>query len=244
MPQVKGMYRSGLGTPLATTGESPVIETLVTRCWHLRTLGTERYPAIAAAATKLRAKSFTLGGEAVVTGEEGVAVFDVLHRRHRAADAMLYAFDLLELDGEDLRSRPLRERKTRLAGLSARSPAGIAFNDHTDEDGATVFRHACKLGLESIVSKRLTAPYRSGPSRDWIKVKNPDSPATVRLTGGGVGSPARFRTILDPIREGVLAPIPTKGATRSSRNGPPLDTCGLAAIGSRHGGKYKQKQRI
>jgi len=51
------------------------------------------------------------------------------------------------------------------------------LNEHTDEDGAAVFLHACKLGFESIVSNRLTAPYRSGPSRDWIKVKNPDSPA-------------------------------------------------------------------
>jgi rare lipoprotein A (peptidoglycan hydrolase) len=52
--------------------------------------------------------------------------------------------------------------------------------DHTDEDGATIFRQACVMGLEGIVSKRLTAPYRSGPSRDWIKVKNPDSPAIIR----------------------------------------------------------------
>jgi len=50
----------------------------------------------------------------------------------------------------------------------------------TDDDGATVFRHACKIGLEGIVSKRLTAPYKSGPSRDWIKVKNPDCPAMLR----------------------------------------------------------------
>ena len=62
---------------------------------------TDRYPAIAAAAAKLRAKSFTLDGEAVVGGADGVAVFDALHRRHKATDAMLYAFDLLELDGED-----------------------------------------------------------------------------------------------------------------------------------------------
>jgi hypothetical protein len=61
----------------------------------------------------------------------------------------------------------------KLARLLARKPAGIVFNEHTDEDGATVFRHACKLGLEGIVSKRPVAPYRSGPSRDWIKVKNP-----------------------------------------------------------------------
>jgi bifunctional non-homologous end joining protein LigD len=117
-------------------------------------------------------------------GPDGVAVFDALHRRHKATDALLYAFDLLELDGEDLRPRPLGERKARLAKLLARKPIAIVFNEHTDEDGATVFRHACKLGFEGIVSKRLGAPYRSGPSRDWIKVKNPASPAMVRARGG------------------------------------------------------------
>jgi bifunctional non-homologous end joining protein LigD len=58
------------------------------------------------------------------------------------------------------------------------------FNDHTDEDGAMVFQHACKMGLEGIVSKRLSAPYRSGLCRDWLKVKNPDSPAMVRVRNG------------------------------------------------------------
>jgi ATP-dependent DNA ligase len=53
------------------------------------------------------------------------------------------------------------------------SPAGIEFNDHIDAGGAAVFRQACAMGLEGVVSKRLSAPYRSGPSRDWIKVKNP-----------------------------------------------------------------------
>jgi hypothetical protein len=57
---------------------------------------------------------------------------------------------------------------------------GIVLSEHTDEDGATIFRQACKLGLEGIVSKRLSAPNRSGPSRDWLKVKNPDSPAMIR----------------------------------------------------------------
>ena len=132
------------------------------------------------AAGKLRARSFTMDGEAVVGGADGVAVFDALHRRHRASDALLYAFDLPELDGEDLRPLPLAERKAKLARLLARVAAGIAFNEHTDEDGATVFRHACKMGLEGIVSKRLTASYKSGPSRDWLKVKNPDSPAMMR----------------------------------------------------------------
>jgi bifunctional non-homologous end joining protein LigD len=145
---------------------------------------TERYPAIAAAAAKLRAKSFTLDGEAVVAGADGIAVFDALHRRGRVSDAILQAFDLLELDGEDLRPLQLGKRKGRLARLLARVRVGIALNQHTDENGAVVFLHACKMGLEGIVSKRLTAPYRSGPSRDWLKVKNPDSPAMVRHREG------------------------------------------------------------
>jgi bifunctional non-homologous end joining protein LigD len=82
---------------------------------------TERFPAIAAAAAKLRARSFTMDGEAVVAGADGVAVFDALHRRHKASDAILYAFDLLELNGEDLRPLPLGERKAKLARLLARS---------------------------------------------------------------------------------------------------------------------------
>jgi bifunctional non-homologous end joining protein LigD len=77
-----------------------------------------------------------------------------------------------------------RQRKKKLAKLLARVPAGIQFNEHTDEDGGTVFRHACKFGLEGIVSKRHSAPYRSCPSRDWIKVKNPDSPALQRARAG------------------------------------------------------------
>jgi bifunctional non-homologous end joining protein LigD len=83
---------------------------------------TDRYPAITSAAAKLRAKSFTMDGEAVVTGADGVAVFDALHRRHKATNAMLYAFDLLEFNGEDLRPLPLAERKAKLARLLARKP--------------------------------------------------------------------------------------------------------------------------
>jgi len=61
--------------------------------------------------------------------------------------------------------------------MLARKPIAIVLNEHTDEEGATVFRHACKMGLEGIVSKRVPAPYRSGPCRDWLKAKNPESPA-------------------------------------------------------------------
>jgi bifunctional non-homologous end joining protein LigD len=141
---------------------------------------TGRYPAIARAAAKLRAKSFTIDGEAAVCGPDGIAIFDALHRRGTVTEAMLYAFDLLELDGVDYRPLPLGKRKDRLAYLVDRRLTGIVMNDHTDARGELVFQQACRMGLEGIVSKRLSAPYRSGPSRDWLKVKNPDSPAMMR----------------------------------------------------------------
>jgi bifunctional non-homologous end joining protein LigD len=111
-------------------------------------------------------------------------VFEALHRRPAAPDAILHAFDLLELNGRDLRMLPLGERKLKLARLLAGSTAGIVFNEHTDEDGPTVFEHACRFGLEGVVSKRIGASYRSGSSRDWIKVKNPGSPAMIRHREG------------------------------------------------------------
>jgi hypothetical protein len=76
-------------------------------------------------------------------------------------------------------------RKKQLRRLVGKRRIGIVLSEHTDEDGALIFRQAYKLGLEGIVSKRLSAPYRSGPSRVWIKVKNPDSPAVAALAGAG-----------------------------------------------------------
>jgi ATP-dependent DNA ligase len=75
-------------------------------------------------------------------------MFDALHRRHKAADAMLYACDLLELNGKDLRPRRLGERKAKPAKLLVRALVGIVFNEHTAGDGAIVFRHACMMGLK------------------------------------------------------------------------------------------------
>jgi len=95
--------------------------------------------------------------------------------------AFLYAFDLIELNGDDLRRDPLEVRKATLAKIVARAGHGIWFNDHIEEeDGETVFRHACKLGLEGIVSKRKGSPYRSGRSPDWLKMKNPACAAVKR----------------------------------------------------------------
>jgi bifunctional non-homologous end joining protein LigD len=104
-----------------------------------------------------------------------------LIRRHGAlASAVHCAFDLLELDGRDLRREPIEERKALLAELLDGSHLSIVLNEHFEEDGAIVFREACKLGCEGIVSKRIGSPYRSGRSPHWVKVKNPKAPAVTR----------------------------------------------------------------
>ena len=93
---------------------------------------------------------------------------------------MLIAFDLIELDGEDLRRTPIELRKRSLAKLVRRPHAGIVLNEVFEGDGGILFAHACKLGCEGIVSKRLGSPYRSGRSKYWVKVKNPKAPAVKR----------------------------------------------------------------
>jgi ATP-dependent DNA ligase len=112
--------------------------------------------------------------------EHGVAVFQMLRQRRKGGLAFLYAFDLLQLDGRDLRREPIEVRKAQLANLIRGVSSGIQFNDHIQHEAAIVFEHACKLGLEGIVSKRSGSRYVSGRSSDWIKLKNPDSPVVKR----------------------------------------------------------------
>jgi bifunctional non-homologous end joining protein LigD len=93
---------------------------------------------------------------------------------------VLCSFDLLELDGKDLRRTPIEERKGTLAKLLSHPHEGIALNEHYTGDGAIIFKHACALGGEGIVSKRLGSSYRSGRADCWVKVKNPAAPAVRR----------------------------------------------------------------
>jgi bifunctional non-homologous end joining protein LigD len=83
------------------------------------------------------------------------------------------------LNGDDLRRDPLQVRKATLASILAKARPGIRFNEHIGGDGPTVFAHACRLGLEGIVSRKDSA-YRSGRSPDWLKMKNPAAPAVKR----------------------------------------------------------------
>jgi bifunctional non-homologous end joining protein LigD len=142
---------------------------------------THRFPLIVEALASLRSRSCIIDGEAVACGEDGVASFDRIRHRHHDADVFLYAFDLIELNGDDLRRDPLVVRKATLASVLGRAAPGLRFNEHLDEEnGPLVFAHACKLGLEGIVSKRRDSRYRSGRSPDWIKSKNPNAPAVRR----------------------------------------------------------------
>lgn len=94
--------------------------------------------------------------------------FDKLWNRTHDHEARHCAFDLLELDGVDLRDRPLAERKKQLLKLIRRAN-GIEYVEHLTGDGPTIFAHACGLGYEGLISKRLDLPYRSGRTRSWVK---------------------------------------------------------------------------
>jgi bifunctional non-homologous end joining protein LigD len=134
---------------------------------------TKRFPRIAEAALKNRQKRFVIDGEAIIRGVDGYSDFNVLHSGKHNDQAELLAFDILALDGDDLRDLPLSMRKTNLQRLLARRPDGIFLSDFEQgEIGPELFRKACEFGLEGMVSKRADRPYRGGRSPDWIKVKN------------------------------------------------------------------------
>jgi ATP-dependent DNA ligase len=140
-----------------------------------------RFPLIVEALSYLRVRSCIVDGEAVACGDDGIASFDRIRYRQHDASVFLFAFDLIEVGGDDLRRDPLAVPKATLASLLGRAAPGLRLNDHMDhEDGRLVFAHACKMGLEGIVSKRRDSLYRSGRSPHWIKSKNPAAPAVKR----------------------------------------------------------------
>jgi bifunctional non-homologous end joining protein LigD len=141
---------------------------------------THRFPLIVETLARLRSRSCIIDGEAVACDDSGVTSFNRVRYRNHDESIFLYAFDLIELNGDDLRRDPLERRRATLAVMLAKAGHGILFNEHMEGDGETIFRHACKLGLEGIVSKRKDSPYRSGRSPHWLKMKNADAPAVKR----------------------------------------------------------------
>ncbi|MBZ9852043.1 DNA ligase D [Mesorhizobium sp. CA14] len=135
---------------------------------------SHRYKRIVQAAANLSAKSAILDGEVVVLGKTGLPDFQALERELGNPDSpklMFFAFDLLHLNGRDLRQRPLIERKAALHRLLLETTPTLTYAEHLEISGNDVFDHACRMGLEGIVSKRAESPYRSGVQASWLKVK-------------------------------------------------------------------------
>ena len=118
----------------------------------------------------------------MILGVDGISDFDALHSGKHNEEVQLYAFDMLAGDGDDMRSLPLSMRKANLARLLARRTDGIFIAPfEMGEIGPDLFRAACNMGLEGLVSKRVDRPYRGGRSPDWVKVKNRKHPAMERV---------------------------------------------------------------
>lgn len=141
---------------------------------------SKKYPLIVQGLLRLKVGSLVLDGEAVVCDPDGRANFEKLHAQVFNEAAQLYAFDLLHVDGIDLRDNPLEERKRQLSKILRRNRV-IQYVEHIEGDGEIIFKHVCKLGLEGIVSKRKQAAYRAGRSKMWVKVKNQKHPAIMRV---------------------------------------------------------------
>jgi bifunctional non-homologous end joining protein LigD len=134
------------------------------------------------AAREIRQKRFVLDGEAVILGVDGISDFNALHSRKYDDEVQFCAFDILAEDDDDLRKLPLSMRKANLERLLARRPEGIFVSDFEQgEIGPDLFRAACQMGLEGLVSKRHDRPYQAGRSKHWIKVKNRKHPAMERV---------------------------------------------------------------
>jgi bifunctional non-homologous end joining protein LigD len=135
---------------------------------------TTRYPTVAEAAAALPVREALLDGEIVALDRAGVSSFQALQQADQleTGRSLVYvAFDLLFLDGRDLRSLPLVERKAQLARLLKARRGRLRYSAHSDVPGRRVYERACRLGLEGIVSKQRNAPYTSGRGAAWLKVK-------------------------------------------------------------------------
>ena len=130
--------------------------------------------AVVVALQDLGVGTAIIDGELVVETDSGASDFSALQAdlsKGRSDRFVFYVFDLLYLDGYDLRALSTVERKSLLEGVVAGDGGMIRYSSHFEESGATVLRHACRLSLEGIVSKLRDAPYRAGRGKSWLKSK-------------------------------------------------------------------------
>ena len=136
---------------------------------------SKAFTRIRDAVAALPVDSAVLDGEAIVLRPDNTSDFEALRSRQGQAEAILVAYDIMEADGQDVRPEPLEERRKRLAKLLSRSNKalrdGIQLSEAITGDGATIFRHACWMDLEGIVSKRIGSRYVSGRTRAWLKLR-------------------------------------------------------------------------
>jgi bifunctional non-homologous end joining protein LigD len=139
---------------------------------------SSNFPAIVDAIRKLPADAAIIDGEAVILDDKGVSHFGSLQQAFakgggKARDAVLFAFDLLYLDGVDLRREPLVDRKAELARLLKHvgRNSAVQLSEELEGDATVILKAVCGEGLEGIVSKRRDSPYPSGRSKEWLKTK-------------------------------------------------------------------------
>jgi len=164
---------------------------------------TDEFRSVAVAGAGLKVRRALLDGEVAVLLESGISSFQSLQNRRATTPLVYLAFDLLALDGQDLRERPIEQRKALLRELLAASGGDVLrFSDDVRGDGPAFFAQACKLGLEGIVSKRLGAPYRPGRNSDWVKTK---CLRRQEFVVGGFTDPEGSREALGSLLLGVYA---------------------------------------
>ena len=185
------------------------------------------YPELAEALRGDPCPDFVIDGEVVALDSRAVTSFERLQRRGRErVPLFLYVFDLLRLEGVDIRDLPLRERKARLR-RALRFEDPIRFSAHRNEHGKQLFEEACRKGLEGVVAKRADSPYRAARSRDWLKFK---CHAEQELVIGGFTAPQGSRTDFGALLVGYF-----EGETLryAGKVGTGFDRTTLAALGSR-----------
>ncbi|HET9923855.1 MAG TPA: DNA ligase D [Methylomirabilota bacterium] len=192
---------------------------------------TERFPAAVEAAARLPVKEALLDGEIVVFDAAGVSSFQALQQAvgRGAGRSLVYvAFDLLFLDGRDLRLEPLLARKKELARLLEGRRGALRYSEHFDEPGQKVYERACRMALEGIVSKRKQAPYTAGRGQAWLKVK---CVARQEFVIGGYTDPEGARVEFGSLLLGVHEP--DGRLVYAGRVGTGFSRATLAALGKR-----------
>jgi bifunctional non-homologous end joining protein LigD len=191
---------------------------------------TGQFPEVAEALDAQPVDDFVVDGE-LVAFQGGITSFSRLQRRAREQVAVfLYVFDLLRLDGRDVRDLPLRERKVLLRD-SLEFGGQVRYSQHRNEQGTKLFREACKQGLEGLVAKRADSPYRSAArSRDWLKLK---CHFEQELVIGGFTAPHGSRTDFGALLVGYNE-VGERAARASTRSPGRLRYAGKVGTGFDH----------